>query len=151
MDTFCLSIHPSMDTWVSPPFDYCQSSCCYEHRYTSICLSPCFQFFGGHTWEWNCWLMWLRKLTIFLFFSFFCLTFWPYRTACGILVPQPEIEPAPPAVEARSLNHWTTREVPAIFLQSFTFLVQIKTRPSPLGRIHMSHVSRGLCCWRSVT
>ena len=32
--------------------------------------------------------------------------------ACGILVPQPGIEPAPPAVEARRPNHWTTREVP---------------------------------------
>ena len=36
--------------------------------------------------------------------------------ACGILVPQPEIKPMPPPpVEAWSLNHWTTREVP-IFL-----------------------------------
>ena len=25
---------------------------------------------------------------------------------------QPEIEPAPPALEARSLNHWTARGVP---------------------------------------
>ena len=31
---------------------------------------------------------------------------------CGILVPGPEIEPMPPIVEAWSLNHWTTREVP---------------------------------------
>ena len=30
--------------------------------------------------------------------------------ACGILVPRPEIEPVPPAMEARILNHWTTRE-----------------------------------------
>ena len=27
--------------------------------------------------------------------------------ACGILVPQPGIEPAPSAVKARSPNHWT--------------------------------------------
>ena len=33
--------------------------------------------------------------------------------ACGILVPGPGIEPAPPALEAWSPNHWTTREVPA--------------------------------------
>ena len=32
--------------------------------------------------------------------------------ACGILVPQPGIEPTPPAVEAQSRNHWTAREVP---------------------------------------
>ena len=32
--------------------------------------------------------------------------------ACGILVPWPGIKPVPPAMEAQSLNHWTTREVP---------------------------------------
>ena len=40
------------------------------------------------------------------------LYFWPSHTTCGILVPGPGIEPAPPAVEARGLNHWTAREVP---------------------------------------
>ena len=30
---------------------------------------------------------------------------------CGILVPWPGIEPAPPALEAQSLNHWTAGEV----------------------------------------
>ena len=39
-------------------------------------------------------------------FFIFC----PKCTACGILVPQPGIEPAPPAWEAQSLNHWTTTE-----------------------------------------
>ena len=50
-------------------------------------------------------------LDLFGFFFFF----WPYHTAYGILVPLPGIEPAPhpSAVEARSLNHWTTREVPS--------------------------------------
>ena len=33
-------------------------------------------------------------------------------TARGELVPRAGIEPRPPALEARSLNHWTTREVP---------------------------------------
>ena len=31
--------------------------------------------------------------------------------ACGILVPWPGTELTPPAVEVRSLNHWTSREV----------------------------------------
>lgn len=31
--------------------------------------------------------------------------------ARGILVPQPGIESMPPAVEARSLNHWVAMEV----------------------------------------
>ena len=46
-------------------------------------------------------------LFLFLFFSF-----WPYCMACGIFVPQPGIESVPPAVEAWSPNHWTTREFP---------------------------------------
>ena len=33
------------------------------------------------------------------------------HVACGILVPGLGIEPAPPAVKTRSLNHWTIREV----------------------------------------
>jgi len=30
--------------------------------------------------------------------------------ACGILAPQPRIEPRPRAVRVRSPNHWTVRE-----------------------------------------
>ena len=30
--------------------------------------------------------------------------------ACESLVSQPEMEPVPPPVEMRSLNHWTARE-----------------------------------------
>ena len=43
-----------------------------------------------------------------------CFLFWggPHGTACRILIPQLGIEPAPPAVEAQSLNHWTASEVP---------------------------------------
>ena len=42
-------------------------------------------------------------------FFFYFLNFWPH---CGILVPPPGIEPVLPAVEAGSLNYWTTGEVP---------------------------------------
>ena len=35
-----------------------------------------------------------------------------YYVALGILVTQPGVKPAPPAVEARSLNCWTTEEFP---------------------------------------
>ena len=38
--------------------------------------------------------------------------FWLCSTACGILAPGPGAEPAPSAVEAQSLNHWATREIP---------------------------------------
>ena len=40
--------------------------------------------------------------------------FWLCPMACGILVPQPWITPMPPTLEAQSLNHWTTWEVPGI-------------------------------------
>ena len=34
---------------------------------------------------------------------------WPCCAAHGILVPQSVTEPAPPALEAQSLNHWTSQ------------------------------------------
>ena len=40
------------------------------------------------------------------------LIFWPYCTACGILVPQPGIKLVSPALEEQSLKHCTTGEVP---------------------------------------
>ena len=49
------------------------------------------------------------KIAIFIYF-------WPPHVACGILVLQPGIKPTSPALEAGSLNHWTAREVPVIFL-----------------------------------
>ena len=52
------------------------------------------------------------KFELFFFFFFFL----PYCKICRILVLSPGMEPAPPAVGACSLNHWTTREVPELFL-----------------------------------
>ena len=46
------------------------------------------------------------------FLSFFF--FWPHREACRIPIPWPCTEPVPPAVEAWSLNQWTTREFPLL-------------------------------------
>ena len=40
-----------------------------------------------------------------------------------MLVPQPGIEPGPPALEAQSLNHWTTWEVPGILSKMFFVVV----------------------------
>ena len=39
-----------------------------------------------------------------------------------ILVFQSGVEPAPPALEAQNLNHWTTREVPGVFFYNLPFL-----------------------------
>ena len=46
------------------------------------------------------------------FFVLVCSCFWLCCTARGILVPWPGIEPAPPALEAQSLNPCTARDVP---------------------------------------
>ena len=57
-----------------------------------------------------------------IFFVLIYLFFWPHHVACKILAPQPGIEPVPPALGARSLNHWTTREVSRkYFLKSLNF------------------------------
>ena len=55
------------------------------------------------------------KSLLNLFQYCFCFMFWfLVCEACGILAPKPGIEPAPPALEAQSLNHWTAREVPSV-------------------------------------
>ena len=48
---------------------------------------------------------------VFCFFFFNFLIFWPHCAIHGILVPRPGIEPASPASEVHSPNHWTPREV----------------------------------------
>ena len=47
-----------------------------------------------------------------------CL-FWLCCEARGILAPWPGIKPVPPASEAQSPNHWTTKEVPLYFLNFY--------------------------------
>ena len=54
----------------------------------------------------------LQLMSQKIFYFLFIYLFWLRHSACGILVPRPGIEPAPPAVEAQNLNHWTIREVP---------------------------------------
>ena len=45
-------------------------------------------------------------------FILFCIFWLHHTTACGILAQWPAIKPSLPALEAQSLNHWTSREVP---------------------------------------
>ena len=68
-------------------------------------------------------------LCFFFFFILFFLNFWLHCPTCGILVPGPGIKLSPSALEAQSLNHWTTREVPILcilllllFLAAVSFL-----------------------------
>ena len=54
---------------------------------------------------------------VFWFFVLFCFVFWGgyfLTVPHGILVPWLGIEPVSHVVEAQSLNHWTTREVPTL-------------------------------------
>ena len=45
--------------------------------------------------------------------------FWLHHVVCGILVPLLRIKPAPPALEGGTLNHWTARKVPHLYLFFF--------------------------------
>ena len=56
-------------------------------------------------------------IDITFFFFFFGL----HRKTCRILVPWPEIKSTPYALETQNLNHWTSREVPIIFNQTFLY------------------------------
>ena len=58
---------------------------------------------------------WNHTVFVLLCLAFFFF-FWPHRMARGIQFPQPGIKPAPPALEGQSLNHWTSREVPCVWL-----------------------------------
>ena len=79
-----------------------------------------------------------QLLQYHLFIFLFCFVFWPCRMACKILVPRPMIEPVPPAVEARSLNHWTAREVPPMpFVE--------RTIHSPPTRLYLCTYWSHLC------
>ena len=61
----------------------------------------------------------LHILLIKNFKRFLLATPW----ACGILVPQTEIEPVPPAGEAQSPNHWTAEEFPILLILKFGLFV----------------------------
>ena len=50
----------------------------------------------------------------------FCFS-WSHHVVCGILAPQPGMEPVPPVVEAWCPNHWTAREFSGV---SFLSTVQ---------------------------
>ena len=53
---------------------------------------------------------WKKSCLLFLFLK----SFGQAALHVGSLGPQPEIKPGPPAVEAQSLNYWTTRDVPSL-------------------------------------
>ena len=64
-------------------------------------------------------------------FMYLFFYFWLHHAACGILIPRPGTEPMPPAVEVRSLNHWTTREVPWLPCFHLQAAPLVPARPIP--------------------
>ena len=61
------------------------------------------------------------------------LFFWLHRAAGRYFVLQTGMETAPPAVEARILNHWTASEVPsAVFLETQTIFVSRALKPTKM-------------------
>ena len=66
----------------------------------------------------------------FYLYMYFCL----HQGAYGILVPQPGMEPVPPAMGAWRLNLWTTREVPKYSVRFSDICIHnaVYTIPSPL-------------------
>ena len=84
-------------------------------------------------WTKEYFLFYLEIKGVFLFLILFY--FLPSHVGSRIFVPQPRMKPVLPAVEAQSLNHWTSQEVPffflifnkEMFLEIFCYLVVIVT------------------------
>ena len=70
--------------------------------------------------------------------------------ACRILVPQPGIPPTPPALEAWSLNHWSTREVPIQYILIYCSVLGtvLGVKDSMVGKIEANPALRtpNVCC-----
>ena len=98
LDPFLLLNHHSQ---VGP--EDAPSLCLSQPAMSSLHCHPLYQHIVGDAFRWSSFI------------------FWPCHAACGILVPWPGMEPAPPALEGQSLKHWTPREVPASFYSSPVF------------------------------
>ena len=72
--------------------------------FCSVCASPKNCLFSCKTLKTMYSFTWLRRVFIVA-----CRTF---SNVVWDLVPRPGIEPRPPALGARGLSHWATREVP---------------------------------------
>ena len=104
---FILASHSRLSEWFLLPhqrkllhsgkFPWCHCTRSLSHRLRPL-LSFCFLF---------CFVL---RCYLFVYF-------WPCPVACRILFPRPGIKPSTSAVKVQSLNnHWTTREVPCLFL-----------------------------------
>ena len=87
--------------------------------------------------------------------SIITLSSWPRPVACWVLVPWPGFKPAPPAMEARHLNHWTARKSPHCL---FHFCSQISLHLSLKRTLMITHhtgptwiIQDNLPRWRPLT
>ena len=87
--------------------------------------------------------------------SIITFSFWPRPVACGLLVPWPGFKLAPPAMEARHLNHWTARKSPRCL---FHFCSQISLHLSLKRTLMITHhtgptwiIQDNLPRWRPLT
>ena len=82
--------------------------------YWTDCVSePCLWKVGGT--QSPCWMLQCvhpKNNTCIIKCHFFFLIVWLRCAACGNLFPEPGVQPAPPALEVKSLNQWTSREIP---------------------------------------
>ena len=80
----------------------------------------------------------MDRLYLFIFNVYFFLSFWLCQAACGTFVPQPGIEPMPPAFERQSLNNWTTREVlNFFFILAVQYLLGVAIIQSHIFKYHL--------------
>ena len=93
-----------------------------------------------------------KYIHVFLIYvdMYFCL--WPCCIVCRILVLQPGIKLAPPAVEAWT-NHWTAKEFPIIVYinKMFTIVFFHQYMIKQLAIISVINAGLSLCCLGSVS
>ena len=80
----------------------------------------------------------------YLFIYLFIYLFSPLHAACWILVPWPGIEPASPAVEVWSLNHWTARDVSLSHTPLTVHNIELYFNINICVHIYLTHAHRSL-------
>ena len=85
-------------------------------------------------------LMWSIFKVFLEFVTIFCFMFWFFgHEACGTLAGT-----CSPYIERRTLNHWTTREVPAIVtFKSICFLLTIFLNLGIVFKLVLYSISNG--------
>ena len=98
---------------------------CSQYPYASHTYNSYSDFY--HFWFIYFWFSYKWNHIVYTFFFF-----WPHSTAYAILGPCPGIKPVPSALEAQSLNYWTTREVPVIMVFFYICLYIGEGNSNPL-------------------